>query len=157
MTLSSEYRIKVIRELMKIESPNDDDYYIMQQDLRRISMLYTKRNSEKTWEQVVEEYKKSKYQETETDKKRLNIYWKIKEEKDLLKQNELIDKELEKDPHHYNLYNDKAYNLYELGNIKEGISEVLKAIKMNSNLKLDFMILLERDIVRLVNIRKLLK
>ena len=41
----------------------------------------------------MEEYKKSKYQETETDKKRLNIYWKIKEEKDLLKQNELIDKE----------------------------------------------------------------
>ena len=138
MALSAEYRIKVIKEVMKIENVAPDSYYQMQQDLRRIANIYRGNEDgmyrKKQLDEIINEYERSKYKTTETDTKHWTIRMEIEKEKDPVKQNILIDNELAKDPNNFNLYNDKAYNLYEIGKIKEGISEVLKAIKMNPNL-----------------------
>jgi len=133
MEFSAEYRIKIIREVLKIEGKNNDAYYQWQTDLRRAVKLF---NTEaiKTWEQVLTEYYESKYKKTEKDTKWWAIGTEIRKEKDLVKQNILIDNELDKDPDNFNLYNRKAYNLYNIGKVKDGISEVLKAITMNPNL-----------------------
>lgn len=134
MEISAEYRIKIIKEVMKIDFGEEpDSYYEMQRRMHQLAIL-ARANPEKSTQQIITEHKKRIYNETENDKKQSIKRADIHKEKDLNKQNVLIDNELEKDPHNFELYNDKAYNLYEIGKIKEGISEVLKAIKMNPNL-----------------------
>jgi tetratricopeptide (TPR) repeat protein len=141
MELSSKYRIKVLKEVMKLEI-DDDGYYTFQQDLR-IMLIRCKDKCKdvelaeteflNVWQEITEEYYKTKYTATEKDIKRQTVGRKVKEEIDLVKQNELIDDEIEKDPDNADLHNVKAYNLYKLDKIKEGISEVLKGIKIDPN------------------------
>ena len=122
--ISGKYRIKILEELMGMEHPT----YSWQQHLRRIMILG--KDSKKPIEEVTDDYIKkiSVHIEDVEEEKVLNEIYK---ETDLIKQNILIDNEIENDPNLLELYNIKAYNLYELEKVKEGIRTIMKAIKIN--------------------------
>jgi len=127
MLMVAEYRIKVLRELFGIDVDENHD---MHEHFRRIINLW-RQSPRDEWDKISKDYFDNIPKLSEIDKKRQDIFKIIVKEQDLLKQNMLIDKELDKDPKFLELYNIKAYNLYELGNVKLGIKTILTAIKID--------------------------
>lgn len=127
MLLVAEYRTKIITDLFGIQESE-----VMQHHLRRITMLWQKAPKDQ-WQQIAKDYMDNIATSNQDDKIRYKIEDEIAKETDIVKQNILISAALNKDPNHLSLYNNKAYNFYELGKIKAGINTVLKAIKKDPN------------------------
>ena len=127
MLLVAEYRTKIITDLFGMQESE-----VMQHHLRRMTMLWQNAPKDQ-WQQIAKDYMDNIATSNEDDKIRYKIEDEIAKETDIVKQNILIADALKKDPNHLSLYNNKAYNLYELGKIKAGINTALKAIKKDPN------------------------
>jgi antitoxin component YwqK of YwqJK toxin-antitoxin module len=127
MLLVAEYRTRVLKDLFGLKESE-----VMQHHLRRITKLWDNAPKDQ-WQKIAKEYMENIPTANEDDSLRYKIERDIEKQKDIVKQNILIADALKKDPNHLELYNIKAYNLYELGKIEAGINTILKAIKIDSN------------------------
>jgi len=127
LIINGKYRIKILQDLYG----EDHATYNMQQHLRRVIILG--RDSEKSNDfSAYDDYIKNMFvPNNELREKEEKVLNEIYKETDLIKQNILIDNEIEKDPNLLELYNIKAYNLYKLEKITEGIQSIMKAIEIN--------------------------
>jgi|TARA_B110001450_G_scaffold243022_1_gene253902 antitoxin component YwqK of YwqJK toxin-antitoxin module len=124
--INGKYRIKILQDLLGA----DHVTYTLQQDLRRIIIL-GRDSGNLIGGGAYDDYIKNMAAPNELREKEEKVLNEIYKETDLIKQNILIDNEIEKDPNLLELYNVKAYNLYELEKITEGIQSIMKAIETN--------------------------
>jgi len=126
--INGKYRIKILQDLFGMDL--HPTMYTAQQHIRRLILLHID-SGNLIGGVGFDDYIKNITVPNELREKEEKVLNEIYKETDIIKQNILIDNEIEKDPNLSDLYNLKAYNLYKLEKVTEGIQSIMKAIEIN--------------------------